>query len=249
MRPSWVLRRRLCLARASNLAFWLVASLWLLAMLVSMAFGYVQDYGFWLCAKSWLFDMRWRAHALECVAFKTICILKKTRMKSPCGICLMLDGDLWQTAPCGFAGARFHVACIAKMVSLRRCPHCNVAIGAKREIECLAEACMSRGGFWDDAVGSFVEFQRGSIQYGICEQTTLTNIVAIVLGVMMKKKCCVRVSQSDEATRCFSCDDTSASRFVVTLRRTALYGRRGRILSDGYTLLASRRRVSARRLS
>lgn len=189
-------------------------------------------------------------HALACYTFKTMplchCKRQLQMTNAACGICLMADGDLWLTAPCGFAGARFHTACIAKMASLRRCPHCNVAIGAEREIKCLAEAWMSRGGFWDDGGGAFVELQRGSLQYGLREQTTLTNIIAVVLGVMMKKRCCVCVFQSDEATRCFSCSDTSASRFVVTLRRTALYGRRGRILSDGYTLCASRKRVSGR---
>ena len=165
-----------------------------------------------------------------------------------CGICLMSDGDLWEPAPCGYTGARFHVACIAAMSSgaLRRCPHCNAAVGAEFEIKRLAEAWMSRGGFWDDAGGSFVEVQRGGLQHGLSEDKTLSAIVAAVVGVMMKQaSSCVCVSRCDDATRCFSCIDR-ASRFALTLRRTAFYGRRGRILRDGYALGASRRRVSGR---
>jgi hypothetical protein len=163
---------------------------------------------------------------------------------------------MWETAPCGFAGASFHAQCMAKLLLVQgacnwRCPHCNIPVkaGVAELLGRLADVWMLKEGFGSEK-GQYMELQDGLLQQHGNEEAVLTHIVAVLVQTMKRRQDggCVTVHHHTDDTHHFSCVLTREPpcRLVFVLRRMAFYGKGGCILRDGYAVSASRSRFSQR---
>lgn len=161
-----------------------------------------------------------------------------------CGICLHEGADA--PAPCGFAEARFHGACLRKWWRAQgapRCPHCNA-----REWS-LAPVL---GGLLAPPMDGC--WARGPVHAGLChgalhgerEERAVCDAVCDVIEAM--RPAAVRVDAVDDSLVRFVCAAAGGCELEVALQRTAWAGARGERVADGFELTAVRRRVSARRL-
>ena len=178
-----------------------------------------------------------------------------------CNICMMpcVEGG---GAPCGFRGACFHQECLVKLqyAGIWRCPHCNVVTRSNNDdkavalVEGIADVWSNKEGVWCEKT-PFIAIEEGLQHNQVREERLFCRLVETIVEKMKKKICpstCLHVVNTNDkcSFTCFVMHHYCEAplRFVLTLCRTAFYGKGGCILRDGYTLSARKSRTSSRNL-